>query len=47
MLIPLEKEERKPYHLHINVEVIEAVYYMCAMMLEIPVIEGRTQEGIK
>jgi translation initiation factor 3 subunit C len=49
-MITLEKEERRnllPYHLHINVEVIEAVYYMCAMMLEIPVIAQDLKEGPK
>lgn len=46
----LEKEERRnllPYHLHINVEVIESIYYTCAMLLEIPVIAQDAKEGNK
>ena len=48
--VSLEKEERRnllPFHLHINVEVIEAVYYMCAMLLEIPLIAQDPKEGGK
>lgn len=46
-ILTIEKEERRnllPYHLHINVEVIESVYYMSAMLLEIP---GIAQDGGK
>ena len=49
-LVILEKEERRnllPYHLHINVEVIESVYYTCAMLLEIPQIAQNAQDGGK
>ena len=49
-LLILEKEERRnllPYHLHINVEVVESVYYTCAMLLEIPVIAQDSKEGGK
>lgn len=43
----VEKEERRnllPYHLHINIEVIESTYYISAMLLEIPSI---AQDGGK
>lgn len=46
----VEKEEKRnllPYHLHINVELIEAVYYICAMLLEIPLIAQDPKESGK
>ena len=25
-----------PFHMHINIEMLECIYYMCSMLLEIP-----------
>lgn len=34
----LEKQRQQPFHMHINLELLECVYLTCSMLLEIPLL---------
>uniref|UniRef100_A0A5S6QPV4 Eukaryotic translation initiation factor 3 subunit C n=1 Tax=Trichuris muris TaxID=70415 RepID=A0A5S6QPV4_TRIMR len=40
----LERMRRVPYHMHINLELTECVYLLCAMLLEIPMMASKEFE---
>ncbi|KAL1233111.1 Eukaryotic translation initiation factor 3 subunit [Trichinella pseudospiralis] len=40
----LERLRRMPYHMHINLELAECVYLLCAMLLEIPLMASKEFE---
>uniref|UniRef100_A0A914ZZQ8 Eukaryotic translation initiation factor 3 subunit C n=1 Tax=Parascaris univalens TaxID=6257 RepID=A0A914ZZQ8_PARUN len=40
----LDRARLVPYHMHINVDVIECVYLICSMLLEIPRIASQQHE---
>jgi len=45
-----EKEERRrllPYHYHINIELVESVHLICAMLIDIPAIAADPVEASK
>jgi translation initiation factor 3 subunit C len=47
---PGDKEERRrllPFHLHINLEVIESVFYLSGMLLEIPNLASESSDPSK